>query len=216
MLEKTPERLLDCKEIQPVNPKGNQSWIFIGRIDAEAGTLNTLATWCEELIHWKRPWCWEILKAGGDWDDRGWDGWMTSPTWWTWVWANSGNWQRTGKTGVLQSIGSQRVGHDWQTELNRTTRLLSNARDSFPFCGKNLFLGTSCHTENIFYLISSFLISHRCGHRLRFVWSSMCQFQVPVNCIVWFPHALFSLTSYSMMLGSIRSPRIAEVQDGTS
>ena len=53
-------------------------------------SYNTLATWCEELTHWKRPWCWERLRAGGEGDDRGWDGWMASPTWWTWVWASSG------------------------------------------------------------------------------------------------------------------------------
>ena len=80
---------------------------------------NILATWCEELTHWKRPWCWERLKAGGEGDDRGWDGWMASPTQTTWVWARSGSWWWTGKPGVLQSMGSQRVGHDW-TELNWT------------------------------------------------------------------------------------------------
>ena len=74
VLEKTLENPLDCKEIQPFRPKGNQSWISIGRTDAEAETLNTLATLCEELTHWKRPWCWERLKAGGEGDDRGWDG----------------------------------------------------------------------------------------------------------------------------------------------
>ena len=88
VLEKTLENALDCKEIQPVRSKGNQSWIFTGRTDAEAETLNTLSTWCEELTHWKRPWCWEGLGAGGEGDDRGWDGWMASPTWWTWVWVN--------------------------------------------------------------------------------------------------------------------------------
>ena len=77
---------------------------------------NTLTTWCEELTHWKRPWCWERLRAGGEVGDRGWDGWMASPTQWTWVWANSGRWWRTGKPGVLQSMGSQRVRHDWVTE----------------------------------------------------------------------------------------------------
>ena len=71
VLEKTLESPLDCKETQLVNPKGNQSWIFIGRTDAEAESSNTLATWCEGLIHWKRPWCWERLKAGGEGDDRG-------------------------------------------------------------------------------------------------------------------------------------------------
>ena len=79
---------------------------------------NTSATWCEELIHLKRPWCWERLKTGGEADDRGWDGWMASPIRWTWVWASSGSWWWTGKPGVLRSTGSQRVGHDWVTELN--------------------------------------------------------------------------------------------------
>ena len=79
---------------------------------------NTLATWCKELTHWKRPSCWERLKAGGEGDNRGWDGWMASPTRWTWVWASSGSWWRTGKPGMLQSIGSQRVRQDWATEQN--------------------------------------------------------------------------------------------------
>ena len=79
---------------------------------------NTLATWCEELTHWKRTWSRERLKAGGEGDDRGWDGWMASPTQWTWVWVNSGSWWWTGRPGVLQFMGSQRVGHDWATELN--------------------------------------------------------------------------------------------------
>ena len=78
VLEKTLESPLDCKEIQPVHPKGNQSWIFIGRTDAEAETPNTLATWCKELTHWKRPWCWERLKVGEKGHDRVWDGWMAS------------------------------------------------------------------------------------------------------------------------------------------
>ena len=117
----TPQRVvspLDCKEIQPVHPKGNQSWIFIGRTDAEAENSNTLATWYEELTHWKRPWCWERLKVGGEGDDRGWDGWLVPPIWWTWVWVSSRSWWWTGKPGVLQSMGSQRVRHDWVTELN--------------------------------------------------------------------------------------------------
>ena len=79
---------------------------------------NTLATWCKELTHWKRPWCWERLKAGGEGDNRGWDGWMASLTQWTRVWESSGSWWWTGKPGVLQSRGSQRVERDWVTELN--------------------------------------------------------------------------------------------------
>ena len=72
-----------------------------------------------ELTHWKRPWQWERLKAEGAWDDRGWDCWIASPTHWTWVWMNSGSWLMTGRPGVLRSMGSQRVGHNWAAELNR-------------------------------------------------------------------------------------------------
>ena len=81
---------------------------------------NTLATWCEELAHWKRPCCWEGLGAGGEGDDRGWDGWTASPTWWAWVWVDSGSLWCTGRPGMLWFMGSQRVGHDWATELNWT------------------------------------------------------------------------------------------------
>ena len=88
--------------------------IFTGRTNAEA---ETLATWCKELTHWKRPWCWERLKAGEEGEDRGWDGWMASPTQWTWVWASFGSWWWTGRPGVLQAMESQRVGHDWVTKL---------------------------------------------------------------------------------------------------
>ena len=79
---------------------------------------NTLVTWCKELTHLKRPWCCKRLKAGGEGDDRGWDGWMASLTRWTWVWVDSGSWWWTGRPGVLWFMGSQRVGHDWATELN--------------------------------------------------------------------------------------------------
>ena len=84
---------------------------------------NTLATWCEELTHWKRPWCWERLRAGGEGDDRGWDGWMASPTQWTWVWVNSGSWWWTGKPGMLQSMG---VSESDTTEQLNSTELRYN------------------------------------------------------------------------------------------
>ena len=91
---------------------------------------NIVATSWEELTHWKRPWCWEGLGAGGEGDDRGWDGWMASPTRWTWVWVNSGSWWWTGRPGVLWFMGSQRVGHSWTTELNWTENpfMLRNLR----------------------------------------------------------------------------------------
>ena len=118
VLEKTLESPFDSKEIQPVHTKGDQSWIF--KDWCWSWNSNTLATWYEELTHWKRPWCWERLKAGEG-DDRGWDGWMASPTLWTWVWVNSGSWWWPGRPGVLQSMGLQRVRHDWVTELNWNT-----------------------------------------------------------------------------------------------
>ena len=86
---------------------------------------DTLATSCKELTHWKRPWCWEGLGAGGEGDDRGWDGWMASLTRWTWVWVNSGCWWWTGRPGMLQFTGLQRVRHDWVAELNWTESLKS-------------------------------------------------------------------------------------------
>ena len=79
---------------------------------------STLTTCCKGLTHWTRLWCGEGLGAGGEGDDRGWDGWMASWTWWTWVWVNSGRWWWTGRPGVLRFMGLQRVGHDWVTELN--------------------------------------------------------------------------------------------------
>ena len=89
VLEKTLESPLDCKEIQPIHPKVlNIHW----KDWCWSWNSNTLATWCEELTHLKRPWCWEKLKAGGERDDRGWDGWMASLTQWTWVWVNSWSW----------------------------------------------------------------------------------------------------------------------------
>ena len=115
VLEKNLESPLECKEIQPVHPKGNQNiqwkdwwWNW---------NSNTLATWCEELTHWKRPWSWERLKAGGEGDYGWWGGWMASPTKCTWVWVNSGSWWWTGRPCMLQSMGSQRV---WTEQLNWT------------------------------------------------------------------------------------------------
>ena len=116
MLEKTLESPLDWKEIQPVHPKGDQSWVFIGRTDAEAETPVLWPPDTNSWLIWKDPDCWERLTARGEGDDRGWDGWMALLTQRTWVWVNSGSWWWTGKPGVLPSMGLQRVGHDWATE----------------------------------------------------------------------------------------------------
>ena len=102
---------------------------------------NILATWCEELTHLKRPWCWGRLKAGGEGDNRGWDGWMASLTQWTWVWVNSRSWWWTGRPGVLQSMGSQSVGHDWATELKWTKSIIQKLTScSSPWCPKTDYL----------------------------------------------------------------------------
>ena len=129
-VEKTLESPLDCKEIQPVHPKGDQSWVFIGG--------------CKELMHLKRLWCWERWRAGREGDDRRWDGWMASLTRWAWVWVNYGSLWWTGRPSVLQFMGSQRVGHDWVTKLNWTggsevKASTSNVRDlgSIPGSGRS-------------------------------------------------------------------------------
>ena len=117
VLEKTLESLLNWEEIQPVHPKGNQSWLFIGKTDAKA---EIPILWPPDVKNWL---IWKESDAGKDWrqekkgtaeDEMGW---MASPTQWTWVWVNSRSWWWTRRPGMLQSMGSQRVGHDWATEL---------------------------------------------------------------------------------------------------
>ena len=146
---RTLESPLDYKEIQSVHPKEDESWVFIGGTDAEAETpilWSPDAMWRTDSF--ERPWCWKRLKVGGEADDRGWDGWMASLTQWTWVWASSRSWWWTGKLGMLRSTGSQRVRHDWGTELNELNwfvylrmliylpaiLILGFASSSLPFC----------------------------------------------------------------------------------
>ena len=120
----------ECKEIKLVkfSPKGlNSHW----KNRYWSWSSNTLATWCKEPTRWKRPWCWERLRAGGEGSGRGWDGWMVSLTQWTWFWASSRRWRRTGKPDVLQSMESQRVRPDWATE--QQTRAHSWALEEVPF-----------------------------------------------------------------------------------
>ena len=119
VLEQTLKSPLDCKEIQPVHPNETQSWIFIGGTDVEAETPVLRPPDVKNWLIGKDP------DAGKDWklEEKGmigWDGWMASLTQWTWVWINSGSWWWTGRPGVLQSMGSQRVGHNWVSELNWT------------------------------------------------------------------------------------------------
>ena len=129
VLEKTPWGSLGLQENQ-----SSQSWrkpvLNIHWKDWCWGwNSNTLATWCEELTHWKSPWCWERLKARGEGDDRGWDGWMASLTQWTWGWASSRSWWWQ----LCEPIGSQRVRHNWDwTELNNQPPSIFYTSDKLP------------------------------------------------------------------------------------
>ena len=114
---------------------------------------NTLATSCKELTPWKRPRCWDGLGAGGEGDARGWDGWMLSPTQWTWVWVNSGSLWWTGRPGMLQFMGPQRARHDWVTELNWTESLLQFRYgwdwEKPPIKSKNHYTFYLCSRKNL-------------------------------------------------------------------
>ena len=103
----------------PTSPFWRRSALgFLWKECCYSWNSSTLATSWEELTHWRRFWCWEGLGAGGEGDDRGWDGWIASLTRWNWVWVNSGSWWWTGRPGIMWFMGSQRVRHDWATELN--------------------------------------------------------------------------------------------------
>ena len=131
MLEKILVSPLDSKEIQPVYPKGDQSWVFIGRTDVEA---ETPVLWPPDANSWLIwPGCWERLRAGGEGDDRGWDGWMASPTQWTWAWVDSGSLWWTGRPDVLQFMGlqSQIQLSDW-TELSWKDLNISLKTEKYP------------------------------------------------------------------------------------
>ena len=126
VLEKTLESPLDCKEIQSALSEGDQSWVFFGRNDAKA---ETPVLWPPHVKSWPigKDWCWEGLGAEGEEDDSGWDGWMASLTWWTWVWVNSGSWWWTGRPGMLQFMELQRIGHEWVTELTNNSGCLDTS-----------------------------------------------------------------------------------------
>ena len=129
VLEKAFESSLDFKDTQPVNPKGNQSWIFIGKTDAEAPIL-----WPPDAKNWpdslEKTLIMGKIEVEGEADDREWEGWMALPTRWIWVWVSFGSWWWTGRPGMLQSMGSQILGHDWVTEL----RIITWGLWSFSVC----------------------------------------------------------------------------------
>ena len=126
----------------------------LSRVQPNGGSSNTMATWCEEPTHLKRPWCWEGLRTGGEGDDRGWDGWMASPTRWTWVCVDSGSWWWTGRPGMLRFMGLQRVRHDWLTELNwYVPNILLGTRDmAINKADKNSYPCWACWPLVILYV----------------------------------------------------------------
>ena len=172
----------------PTSPSSRKSILNIHWKDwCWSWNSNTLVTWCEELTHFKRPWYWERLKVGGQGDDRGWDGWMASPTRWMWVWASSGSWWWTGRPGVLQSMGSQRVRHDWATELNWTDSSRTKQKEKKNKNNRELFdifrettitlrvFGTMPELKDILYLVRSINI------RI----TSLISISIRTKCINW-------------------------------
>ena len=127
--------------IKPVSLKGNQPWIHFGRTDVEAEAPIIWPPDGEELTHLKRPWCWERLRARGEGDDRGWDGWMTSLTQWTWVWVDSGSWWWIGRPGMLRFMGSKELDMDWETELklNSSIEVLTPCTSEWTLFGDKAF-----------------------------------------------------------------------------
>ena len=117
-------------------------------------------------VSFKRPWCWERLKAGGKGDDRGWDGWMASSTQWTWVWVSSRSWWWTGRPGMLQSMESQRVGHDWATELNWNNNVMHKLFHVWVSASKDIFLDVKLLGHKIytpFVILQIVQICFSCG-----------------------------------------------------
>ena len=155
VLENTLESLLDCKEIQPsILKEFNPGFLW-----KEWGKAETPVLWPPhaELTHWKRLWCWEGLRAGGEGNDRGWDIWMASLTRWTWVWINSGSWWWTGRPDMLWFMGSQRVWQDWSTETNQRRFKESYSKWKNPTFASCLTIGKQRWKIHLFkniYLLS--------------------------------------------------------------
>ena len=130
VLEKTLESPLDCKEMKPVNPKGNQPWVFIRRTDAED---EAPILWPPNAYSFEKTLMLGKIEGRRRRGDRGLDVWAASSTQWTWVWASFGSWWWIRKPGMLQFMRSQRVGHDWVTELNWGDGLLCPGAGSSNF-----------------------------------------------------------------------------------
>ena len=145
---------------EPTSPSWRRSVLGVHWKDwCWSWNSNTLATWYEELTHWKRPWCWEELGAGGEGGNRGWDGWMASLTQWTWVWVSSRSWWWTGRPGMLWFMGSQSVRHDWATELTKLNNPFIHSLSLFSAYAQHCHLfSVWCHL-NIYddFLLHYFL-----------------------------------------------------------
>ena len=156
VLEKTLENPLDCKEIQPVHSKGNQSWIFIGRTDAKAEAPTPDGHLMQRTDSFEKTLMLEKIEGRRRRGRQVWDGWMASPTQWTWVWVNSSSWWWTGRPGVLWFMGSQRVGHNWATEqqgsilyvklLNESVAILKHESAHFKY-----YMHNSCYLLNLWW-----------------------------------------------------------------
>ena len=146
---------------------------------------------CKEWTHWKRLWCWEGLGAGGEWDDRGWDGWMASPTLWTWVWVSSRSWWWTGRLGVLQFMGLQRVGHDGATELNWTEGAYIYV--SVQFSSVTQLCLTLCNPMDC--STSGFPVHHQLEFQSTETPVSASASVLPMNIQDWFPLELTGFIS---------------------
>ena len=155
VLKKALESPLDSKEIQPVHPKGNQSWVFIGRLRRKLklqyfGYLVRRTDSLEKTLMLGKI-------EGRRRDDRGWDGWMASPTQWTWVCVNSGSWGCLGRPGVLQFMGC-RVGHDWATELNwEAIGRECDKKNEGGVCGRG-DEEDQCFSKSTFWVVLTFRI----------------------------------------------------------
>ena len=171
VLEKTLESPLDSKKIQPVHPEGNQSWMFIGRTGVEAEAPKF---WPLVVKNWLIG---KDSDARKDWRQedkgttRGWDGWMASPTQWTWAWVNSGSWWWTGRPGMLQSMGPQRVRHDWVTELNWILEFLVTVGKK-----KKKYLSALCLSETVKMTLCKLCHWYypQCLNEAPWVWHFLC------------------------------------------
>ena len=148
VLEKTLQSPLDSKEIKPINSKENQPWILIRRTESESPVVwiwssRSVATWCKGPTHWKRPWCWERLKAVGEGDGRGWDGWMAS-------WLNRHEFEQTPikdrETWFTAVARGHKVGHNWATEQrNEVGTQKDRSRDRKGLCRLAILQSLVCY-----------------------------------------------------------------------